>query len=188
MKKALILICLMFLSIFSVSSFAQNKVAVIPLFGSESSLQHYRLAQQIGSASQFCTTPSFYTPGYDTQAVITSNVSIQPTVDDTDWWSGIQFSTDGGSTWEFLSSQVTVSGAIADTSANTSEKSFLNLVPNSSYMFRIILADEPTHDSGQCEIFITFNGKAASDVVTTLVPSTRSSAEEPAGPGTLKTE
>jgi hypothetical protein len=189
MKTIVALFCLLTLYLAPISVFAHNKVVVVPLSSSKgSAVQHYRMAQQMGTSTNGCTTATFTTPNADIQAVITLNVSLQKTTAVAAWWAIVEYSTDGGTTWANESYQVTVAGHQANSTSNTSGKSFLNLLPNSDYIFRIALEYISLTSGGQCELFITFNKKAASDVVTltnTLVPL---SVEAPIGLGTVTGE
>jgi hypothetical protein len=56
----------------------------------------------------------------------------------------------------------------------------MDLAPNSSYLFRIE-AIGSSHTAGQCELFITFNQKATSPLVTTAAPVSEAVIS---GPGT----
>ncbi|GAB4339487.1 MAG: hypothetical protein Kow0089_12410 [Desulfobulbaceae bacterium] len=166
MKKSVFVVCLLALCLAPILAFAQNKVVVVPLNSSKSNVQHYRIAEQIGASDTGCQTATFTTPAYDTEAVLQSNVSISPTANDSSWWHASEYSTDGGSTWTFISDQVTISGAVSGTSTNNSETTSLDLTPNTDYIFRLDLRSAPTHSSGQGELFITFNRKATNDIVT----------------------
>lgn len=186
--KKFVVFCMFACAFAAVSAFAQqNKVVVVPMGSKSGALQHYRIAEQMGLNTEACITPTFNTPDTDTQAVITTNVSIISSVDDIEWWSNIEYSTDGA-IWNNLNGQVTITGAVANLSSNTSETGLLNLAPNSSYSFRIDLASMSTNTSGQCELFITFNKTATSDVVAVSAPAPAAQASVPTGPGTISGE
>lgn len=167
MKKIValsIFLCVLIVS----SAFAQqNKVVVVPLNTSKSNnVQHYRTTEQLGTASTGCITNTLTTPGYDTEAVLHSNISITPTANG-NWWFGAQYSTDGGTSWNYVIPDLrTISGAISGTSTNSSEVALMDLSPNTDYIFRLNIIMGVTHSGGQCELFISFNRTATSDIVT----------------------
>ncbi len=189
MRTIVALFCLVTLYLVPISVFAHNKVIVLPLNSSKgSAVQHYRVSQQMGASTNGCTTATFRTPDADIQAVMTLNVSLQKTTADPAWWVIVQYSTDGGTIWVSESSTVTAAGHQANSTSNTSGKSFLNLAPNSDYTFRIALEDISLTSGGQCELFITFNKKAASNVVTPTNAPLPLSVKAPVGPGTMTVE
>jgi hypothetical protein len=189
MKTIVAFFCLLTLCLAPISVFAHNKVVVVPLSSSKgSAVQHYRMAQQMDTSTNGCTTATFTTPDADIQAVITLNVSLQKTTAVGAWWAIVEYSTDGGTTWVSESSKVTAAGHQANSTSNTSGKSFVNLVPNSDYIFRIALESISLISGGQCELFITFNKKAASNVVTPTNALLPLSVEAPIGIGTVTGE
>lgn len=186
MKKIAIASCLLFVCSISGAAFAQTKAVVIPLGSKSSGLQHYRIASQTWANTNGCETVSFTTNDSIVEAVLSSNFSILPTVNDQSWWSDIVYTTDDGATWSDVSEQVTVSGATTGVFTNNSENALLTLDPNTTYKFRIDLASPPSLSSGQCELFITFNKKDSGSVVTAAPAS--SPLQVPTGVGTRNSE
>lgn len=182
-KKGLIFGLALLSALSATTIMAADKVVVIPMGGSQSALQHYRIAESIGVNTTFCTTPDFTMPSSALQAVLTSNVSVTDTADNAAWWTVIEYSNNNGVSWDYISSLRTVSGLVANRYANTSEISYLNLAPSSSYRFRI-RTDGSSHTGGQCELFITFNESATSDLVS-MPAATAAAATVISGPGTI---
>ena len=166
-------ICLGLIVFFAMTTaVAQNQVVVIPMAGDDVAMaqQHFRYSESNNSidtfASPMCESDVFNTPEQATQVAMVGNANARFSTGGAFWSLKIEFNKDSAG-WINISPFTAYTEARTDSWSQLSTTDILDLDPNSSYQFRLLLiADGSTAFSTfseYCELMITASYKLPAD-------------------------